>query len=167
MASSTKSAATKGAAKSGEAPPKSGKKTLFILLLLLLPVAGVLLPTTMVLVVAMVPTIVAWVVDPSPGRHLTLTVGCLNFAGSLWFIHDLWSMGQTFAAVAPALSDMLAWLAALLGAGAGWTIFWVMPYITRSIAATKSSVRLKRLRKAQEELVELWGEPVRETATPR
>jgi hypothetical protein len=167
MASSTKTAAAKGTAKSKEASAKSGKKAFFLLLLLLMPVAGLLLPTTMVLVVAMVPTIVAWIVDPSPGRHLTITVGCLNFAGSLWFIHDLWAMGQTFAAVAPTLGNLMAWLAALLGAGAGWVIFWVTPHITRSVAAAKSSVRLNRIRKAQEELVELWGEPVRDTATPQ
>jgi hypothetical protein len=163
MASSTKSTA----AKSNAAPAKSGKKIFVVLLLLLLPVAGLLLPTTIVLVVAMVPTIVAWIADPSPSRHLTVTVGCLNFAGSLWFIHDLWSMGQTFAAVAPTLGNIMAWLMALLGAGAGWTIYWVMPPIARSIAAAKSSVRLNRLRKAQAELVELWGDAVREKITPQ
>jgi hypothetical protein len=36
-----------------------------------------------------------------------------------------------------------------------------MPVISRRIAETKSSVRLARLRKRQEELVEQWGEPVR------
>jgi hypothetical protein len=36
-----------------------------------------------------------------------------------------------------------------------------MPIIARSVATAKSNVRLSRLRKAQEELVEQWGEAVR------
>jgi hypothetical protein len=171
-ASSAKSATGKPsggkpAGKSADAPAKSGKKAAIILMLLAMPVAVLLLPTTLVLIPAMMPTIVARIVDLNPGRHLTVTVGSLNFAGSLWFMHDLWAMGHTFAAVVPVLSNMMAWLIALLGAGAGWAIFWVMPLITRSIAAAKASVRLNRIRKAQAELVELWGQPVQEKLTPQ
>jgi len=160
MATSNAQAAAKGATSQ---PAK--KRGVGLLVLLLLPVALVLLPTTLVLVPAMIPTLVARVVDPGPGRHLTVTVGSLNLAGSLWFAHDVWSMGQSFAAVSPALSDMMGWLSALVGAGAGWTIVWVMPVISRRIAETKSSLRLARLRKRQEELVEQWGEPVRSSST--
>jgi hypothetical protein len=126
-----------------------------------MPVALLLLPSTIVLVVAMVPTLVARIVDPAPGRQLTITVGSLNFAGALWFMHDLWSAGQSFSAIVPTLSDMIGWLAALVGAGMGWAIYSLMPIVSRSIATTKSNVRLNRLRKQQEELVEQWGDPVR------
>jgi hypothetical protein len=162
----TKGTAAKGTAKRMAAQPTKKGSGSLLLLCLLTPVALVLLPTTLVVLPAMIPTVVARIVDPGPGRHLTITVGSLNFAGALWFIHDVWAYGQTFAAVQPALSDMMAWLAALVGAGAGWTIHWVMPVISRRIAETKSSVRLARLRKRQEELVEQWGEPVR-NVTPR
>jgi hypothetical protein len=160
-----KGAATKGAAR-GAASAPAKKRGAGLLLWLLLPVALILLPTTLVLLPAMVPTLVARVVDPGPGRHLTITVGSLNFAGSLWFVRDIWSAGQTFAAVGPTLSDMMGWLAALLGAGVGWTLLWIMPVIARRIAETKSGLRLARVRKRQEELVEQWGEPVR-SITPR
>ena len=161
-----KGTAAKGTKGAAARPAKKRGGTL-LTIFLLLPVALVLLPTTMVLVPAMVPTLVARVVDTHPGRHLTITVGSLNLAGSLWFVHDVWSAGQSFASVQPALSDMMAWLAALLGAGAGWTIHWVMPAISGRIAATKSGVRLARLRKRQADLVEQWGEPVRGNFTPQ
>ncbi len=154
-------AATTTRAQTASRPAKKKGGGGWLFLCLTMPVALVLLPTTLVLLPAMLPTIVARVVDPGPGRHLTITVGALNFAGSLWFINDVWSAGQSFAAVMPALSDMMGWLAALLGAATGWAIHGVMPVFTRRIAETKSSVRLSRLRKRQAELVEQWGPPVR------
>jgi len=153
-----KAAATK---KAPAAPAVPKKKKPWLLIFLLTPVALLLLPSTLVLIPAMVPTLVARVVDPAPGRHLTITVGALNFAGALWFMYDLWSAGQSFSAIAPTLGDMLGWLSALVGAGMGWMIYSVMPSISRGIANTKSTVRMNRLRKAQEELVEQWGDPVR------
>jgi hypothetical protein len=149
------------AASGAKATPQPAKKRGMLVLLLAVPVAIIVMPVTMVLIPAMIPTLVARVVDPGPGRHLTITVGCLNFAGALWFVHDLWAGGLSFAAVGPALNDMMGWLTALVGAGAGWALHWVMPLFSRQIAETKSSIRLARVRKRQEELVEQWGEPVR------
>jgi hypothetical protein len=145
-------------------PQPAKKKGSVLFLLLVMPVALLLMPSTLVLLPAMIPTLVARIVDPGPGRHLTITVGSLNFAGSLWFMHVLWSSGQNFHMIMPTLSDMMGWMCALLGAGCGWTIHWVMPVISRHIAETKSSVRLARLRKRQEELLEQWGPPVKKRA---
>ena len=141
-----------------EAPKKRGP---WLILCLVVPVALLLLPSTLVLIPAMIPTLVARVVDPAPGRHLTITVGSLNFAGALWFMHDLWQNDQSFAAIVPTLSDMVGWLAALVGAGMGWAIYSLMPIVSRGIATTKSNLRLSRVRKSQEDLVEQWGPPVR------
>jgi hypothetical protein len=152
--------ASKPAAKPTE-PQAPKKRGAWLYVCLVMPLALVLLPSTLVLIAAMVPTLVARIVDPAPGRQLTVTVGSLNFAGALWFMHDLWSAGQSFSAIMPTLSDMVGWLAALVGAGMGWVIYWLMPILSRSIANTKSNMRLSRVRKAQDELVEQWGDPVR------
>ncbi len=150
-----------GANPAAAAPQPAGKKGRLLLICLVTPVALLLLPSTLVLIPAMVPTLVARVVDPDPGRHLTITVGSLNFAGALWFMHDLWSADQSFSAIAPTLSDMIGWLAALVGAGMGWGIYYLMPFVSRSLATTKSNLRMSRVRKSQEDLVEQWGDPVR------
>ena len=165
MAASNAAAKAKPGAAAAAAPaPKKRKPWLYICLAILPAVA--LLPSTIVLAVAMVPTMVARVVDPAPGRQLTITVGSLNFAGALWFMSDLWSAGQSFSAIMPTLSDMIGWLAALVGAGMGWAIYSLMPIFSRSIATTKSNLRLSRVRKSQEALVEEWGEPVRGNLMP-
>ncbi|HVO04101.1 MAG TPA: hypothetical protein VMT54_18030 [Candidatus Cybelea sp.] len=146
---------------STQARPAKKKSTFVLFLVLAMPVALLLLPSTLVLIPALLPTLVARVVDTTPGRHLTITVGSLNLAGSLWFMHDLWAAGQSFSAIAPTLGDMLGWLSALLGAGLGWGIFSMMPHVSRSIAAAKTATRLRSIRKSQDDLVEEWGDPVR------
>jgi hypothetical protein len=162
MAASNAAAKPGGKAGAKQAAPRApGKRRPWLLISLTMPVALLLLPSTLVLIPAMVPTLVARIVDPAPGRHLTITVGSLNFAGALWFMHDLWSNGQSFSAILPTLGDMLGWLAALVGAGTGWAIYSLMPMVSRSIATAKSSLRMSRVRKSQEELVEQWGDPVR------
>jgi hypothetical protein len=156
-------AASKAVAKPGlkQASQPAKKRGPWLWLCLAMPVALLLLPVTIVLAVAMVPTLVARIVDPAPGRQLTITVGSLNFAGALWFMHDLWSPWPAFSAIVPTLSDMLGWLSALVGAGTGWALYSLMPVVSRSIATTKSNLRLSRIRKAQADLVEQWGDPVR------
>ena len=84
------------------APPAPKKRGPWLYVSLAMPLALVLLPSTIVLMVAMVPTLVARIVDPAPGRQLTVTVGSLNFAGSLWFMHDLWSAASEIARLAEA-----------------------------------------------------------------
>jgi hypothetical protein len=147
--------------KAGTLPQAPKRRGPWLYICLAMPLALVLLPSTLVLLAAMVPTLVARIVDPAPGRQLTITVGSLNFAGALWFLHTLWEAGQGFSDIMPTLSDMIGWLAALVGAGAGWALYSLMPIVTRQIATTKSSLRLSRVRKAQEELIEQWGDPVR------
>jgi hypothetical protein len=157
----SKAAVKKPAGAKAAAPQPVKKRGPWLWICLAMPVAVVMLPATIVLLVAMVPTVVARIVDPAPGRQLTITVGSLNFAGALWFMYDLWSPWPTFAAIGPTLGDMLGWLASLVGAGLGWAIYSLMPIASRSIATTKSNLRLNRLRKSQEQLVEEWGNPVR------
>src|SRR3954469_9526747 len=107
MATGGAQAAPKRTATKVAAAKPTKKRGSLLMLLLVMPVALVLLPTTLVVLPAMVPTLVARIVDPGPGRHLAVTVGSLNLAGALWFIHDIWSAGQSFAAIAPTLGDLM------------------------------------------------------------
>lgn len=151
-------------AASGTAPTKFKP---MLLLILLVPVGLFMLPSTIVLLAAMVPTAVARVVDPTPSRYLTLTVGAMNLAGSLWMLHAVWMAGGGFDSILPTLRDSFGWLAALLGAGAGWMIYSAMGVITAYAATVQSGIRLRRLQRERERLLEIWGEPVRQPAKAR
>jgi len=59
----------------------SGRTVLTVVLMI--PVIAVLLPSCVVLLINMAPTAVAWMVDRARPRYLAITVGMLNFCGSL------------------------------------------------------------------------------------
>jgi hypothetical protein len=119
------------------------------------------LPSAIVIGVGMAPTLVARVVDTSPGRRLTVTVGGFNLVGCLYFLNRIWSLGQGMGDIQITLSDTFGWLCALLGAGVGWVVFGIMPAIVGKIAETQTLLRVRGISKDQERLVEDWGEPVR------
>lgn len=121
------------------------------------------MPTAVVAIAAMIPTIVARIVDTSPGKRLTVTVGGMNLVGALYFVNLIWTSGHDVADIGPTLGDPFGWLCALTGAGAGWVIFGMMPAIVSRIAAAQTALRLRRLNSQQEKLVEEWGEAVRGT----
>lgn len=131
-----------------------------LMLILLVPLALVFLPTTAVLTVGMIPTLVAFVVDGSKRRYLTITVGGLNLVGSLYFLHQLWTLGQGLGDIRIVLGNSYGWLASLSGAACGWLLFLGMPFVIRHIAAAEARIRLYTLRREQEKLIQDWGQQV-------
>jgi hypothetical protein len=147
-----------------EAPAKAGTVSKgfkpALLLILLLPAAALMAPVAVVLVVALVPSVVARIVDSSPGRYLTFTVFSLNLVGSLYFVHQVFSMGNSLEVVTLVLQDSIGWLAALSGAGCGWLLFLGMPPLVGKMAEAQSALRLRRVHRDQTQLISEWGEIV-------
>ncbi|HVJ42530.1 MAG TPA: hypothetical protein VM639_13585 [Dongiaceae bacterium] len=131
-----------------------------LVLLLAVPLALVFLPTTAVVTTGMIPTLVALVIDGSSRRYLTITVGGLNLVGCAYFLHLLWSMPQGVSAVLLVLGSSYGWLCALIGAGCGWMLFLAMPSVVRSVAGAQAKIRLFRLNREMERMVEDWGPEV-------
>ncbi|TDQ80499.1 hypothetical protein A8950_3030 [Dongia mobilis] len=119
------------------------------------------LPVSVVLLAAHVPTIVARIVDTSPGRRLTITVGAMNLLGSLYFLDQIIAVGAGIEDIGPTLANSFGWLYALTGAGAGWVLFGMMTPIVTRLAGAQSALRLRRVAGAQDKLVAEWGEAVR------
>jgi hypothetical protein len=129
-------------------------------LVLLLPAAAVLLPTTLVLTVCMMPTLAAWLVDRQPGRALATSVCLLNLAGSLPGVIEVWTAGHDVAAAQWVLSDAVTWLAAYGAAAIGWLLFAVLPPVLRAHHARSTARRIRQLQKKQEALEKDWGPEV-------
>ena len=138
--------------------PKAFKPTL--LLVLLLPAAALMAPIAIVMAAALVPTVVARIVDASPNRYLTFTVLGLNLVGSLYFVHQVLTMGNSLAVVAVVLQDSIGWLAALSGAGCGWLLYLAVPPLIAKTAEAQSGLRLRRVHRDQTQLINEWGEVV-------
>ena len=139
-------------------PPKAFKPAL--LLVLLLPVAALMAPIAIVMVAALVPSVVARIVDTHPNRYLTFTVLGLNLVGSLYFVHQVLTMGNDLEVVARVLQDSIGWLAALSGAGCGWLLFLAVPPLIAKMAEAQSGLRLRRVHRDQTQLINEWGEVV-------
>jgi hypothetical protein len=131
-----------------------------------LPVAGLFLPTLTVLALAMLPTLGAYVAERSRENHLVVTVGLMNFCGSLPAVVKLWAGGQSFAAIEPVLHDVFGWLVAYSAAGIGWLIYLLLPPLVASYFRVASKTRVRVLKQDQRKLVEVWGKEVAELPGP-
>jgi len=141
-----------------QSAPKAFKPAL--LLVLLLPAAALMAPMAIVLVAALVPSVVARIVDSSPGRYLTFTVLSLNLVGSLYFVHELLTLGNDLGSVSIVLQDSIGWLAAFAGAGCGWLLFMAMPALVAKTAEAQSALRMRRVQRDQTQLTEEWGQVI-------
>ena len=135
-----------------------------LVLILLFPFAALLLPTTLVFATMMAPTWVAYVTDRSNERHLAITVGLLNFSGTLPAIIDLWSMGQSHNAAMMLIGDVFVWAVAYGAAMTGWILFAVMPSLVGSYFKMTTENRIKTLARQQKALIDEWGHAVAEGA---
>jgi hypothetical protein len=131
-----------------------------LLLILLLPAAALMAPMAIVLVAALVPSLVARLVDSSPRHYLTFTVLSLNLVGALYFVHELLTMGNSLDVLPVVLQDAIGWLAAFAGAGCGWLLFLAMPALVSKLAEAQSALRMRRVHRDQTQLTEEWGQVV-------
>lgn len=136
---------------------KSNKMTW---ILLAIPTCAVLLPTCLLMLVLMLPTMVAFIVDGTPGRKFMITVGMMNLAGTVPAVVDLWGQGQSFQASFEGMSNVFAWAGALTASAVGWLIYWVMPPIVSNYQGIASRAQVLSLRSKQKKLIAAWGDEV-------
>jgi len=126
----------------------------------MLPVLAVLMPSCIVLGIGMAPTVVAYIVDRTQDRYLTITVGLLNVCGTLPGLAKLWSRGQSYDNAMSIAVDPLSLLMAYSAAGVGWSIYLALPLVLGHYYTLTTDTRLRSLRHRQAELVETWGEEI-------
>jgi hypothetical protein len=145
-----------------------GKKKVNILLytLLAIPIGAMIVPTVIVLSVALVPTAVAFIVERKKGYYGGLTVGACNLAGAAPFLTDLWFKGHTIAAALGIITSVLAWAAFYGAAAVGWAIYTVTPSVISSYMAMTSARQIASLRTKQRELAMTWGPDVEAAYEP-
>ena len=133
------------------------------LLLIILVLAAVLMPSAILMCVLMVPSIVAFIVDRSPQRYLMMTVGLPNFCGALPGLAGLWQSGQTFDAAFSGVSDPWNMMVAYSAAGFGWLLYFATPIVVGSYLSISTEGKVKSIRKYQDDLIDAWGEGVRQS----
>ncbi len=137
---------------------KSLKATVFLVFGLLAGI--VLLPTTVLLAVAMLPTFVAAFVDKEKGKTKAITVGAMNLAGSMPFLLELWFEDHSFEHAFSFVMDPMVIIIIYSTAVIGYLIDWGVTKIVSLFLLQRGKARVKAIDKRQKELVERWGKEV-------
>lgn len=131
-----------------------------MLLIFIVLLGAVFLPTTVLLVVSMLPTMAASVIDKTQGKARTLTIGAMNLAGCFPFIVELWLRGHTMEIALQYLMQPRTVVMIYFAAALGYLIDWAMTGIVSAVMVQKARERLRAIDKEQEALVERWGKEV-------
>src|SRR5579859_1313744 len=143
------------------AEAKSNKNTTLVLAVVaMMALALFERPICLLMAFALVPTMVAWLVDNTPGQSLIRTVAPLNLASSLPFAIKLWHENNSLAQVFTFLSAGYTWVALYGAALFGWLLYYLGPAVIRTIVER----RIERARLAaiarQQALKDEWGDEV-------
>lgn len=146
----------KTSGENGDAPRKMPLSLRFAIFVLMVT-SVIFFQTTVLFCGCLIPSFVAALVDNHKQRTLWITVGCMNFAGTVpaWF--TLWEMGHRISDAFYLLSQPKTLAIAYAGAAIGWVIYYnVTPFVAR-LMVLKSEKRLKDIEKRQKELARKWG----------
>jgi hypothetical protein len=140
---------------------KSQKNTTMMLAIVVMLVLAIFeRPICMLLVFALVPTMLAWLVDDTPGQSLIRTVAPLNLASALPFAIKLWSEHNSLDQVFAFMSGSATWIALYGAAAFGWLLYYLAP----NVIVTIMHRRIDKLRDAatekQKSLKDEWGDDV-------
>lgn len=134
--------------------------SLFTVLLVGTVLAIFALPLLIVFVAGMIPTVVAAIVDRDPEKLAAISVGPLNFAGTLPIMLEVMQNGNDMGAMGIALGSPFSWLVMYGAAGFGWLLYMGLPAMTSNVVAKQSERQIEKLIERQRELVGEWGPEV-------
>ncbi len=142
------------------------RKQAFLYVMLAIPIGLMIIPTVIVLAVALVPTGVAFILERGKGYYGGLTVGAMNLAGTAPYLADLWTEGHTVANAVGIITNVFAWLVFYGAAMLGWAIDSTTPAAVSAFMTITSGHRITALRAQQRELVQKWGPDVESVYAP-
>ena len=132
-----------------------------LVFVLFLAVTMVTSPASLILLlVGLLPTGVACVIDRERGMPLSFSVGAMNGIGVLFFTLDLWLGQGGFGAAFATITNVFDMVVIYGLAAAGWIIYLSMPPLAATYVAISQDMRMQKLVRHQESLVEEWGQSV-------
>lgn len=129
----------------------------WITLVVLIPAGLVVMPTTVLIALGMIPTLVAYVVDDDLNRTAPVTVGALNFCGVLPYVIELWHGPHTLTGAMAILADPVAWMVMYGAAGLGWAFHHVIPIGVANVEVNRAEAKINRLQEKRRRLIADWG----------
>ncbi len=143
------------------APPRGrGGATATVVIILITVLAVTALPLCILLLLGMLPTGVAILVDQHRGRYLARSVGAMNLAGMTPATLQLWTAGISFAGLHTVIANPFTWLAVYGAAAVGWLLHSAVPPMVTMVVEAQAVEMRRRLEARAEALIEEWGEEV-------
>ena len=132
-----------------------------LLWIVLLSIILLKFPESIVLLlVGLLPTMVAFVVDKSSGKYATLCVGTMNITGIFPSIFALWTGQNNFSQAIQIITDIFDLVIMYGAAGLGWILYIIIPSAVGALLNIIAERRINRLRNQQKELINEWGKDV-------
>jgi len=153
--------ASKNKKKNKQKNKKSFGVQLWIFIFAVLLMAIVFLPSTLLLTIGMLPTIIAAVVVSKNHKNKALTIGAMNFAGCFSYLLEIWQSNDRMATVLEVLSDPITVVIMYSAAGIGYIINWGVTNFVRQIMLSTTERKIKTIEKSKKSLEERWGRKVR------
>lgn len=137
---------------------KTGLGFKFFIMILFLVVASIMfLPTTFLLAIGMLPTLVAVLVDQDPAKNKSFTIGTMNFAGCFPFLLGIWRAPDSMDTAMSYLQDPSTIIIMYGAALTGYLINWFVTIAISSLLVQRSKMRIKRIEEQKTSLEERWG----------
>ncbi|MBK6895533.1 MAG: hypothetical protein IPH06_02945 [Alphaproteobacteria bacterium] len=118
------------------------------------------LPTALLLILGMLPTVGAMLSSKGEQKARAISVACMNFAGCFPFLLKLWAAGRTFERGIEIIMDPLVIIIIYSMAGVGYVIDILLSTYVSSFLYQRGRSRLSAIEVRQQELVQRWGQEV-------
>lgn len=147
------------AEKNKETKKQSRKLSFKAKLLIFLGLIGSVLliqQSTVLLLIGLLPSFVALIVDTTATRAWAKTVFCFNLAGMMPTIAEIIFTG-TGGALQSHVNDMNMWFMAYSAAAAAWVIIWIGPRIALYWLKVYADYRIERHLAKMQQIDKEWG----------
>ena len=122
------------------------------------------LPTVLVLVIGMVPTIVAFFTDRRREKYAAFCVGAMNLLGVLPVALGMWTRDHSMDSAMRNVTNVFNWFMMYGAAAVGWGLYSITPAIVAFVLRVQIERRISKMQGYQQELIDEWGEGVTESA---
>lgn len=122
------------------------------------------LPTVLVLVIGMVPTIVAFFTDRRREKYAAFCVGAMNLLGVLPVALGMWTRDHSMDSAMRNVTNVFNWFLMYGAAAIGWGLYSITPAIVAFVLRLQIERRITKMQGYQQELIDEWGEGVTESA---
>ncbi len=148
----------------GKKPRKEKKgrsKTALLLLVAGFALAFIIQSTIILLLMGMIPTIVAFIVDTGKQKSLARTVFMCNLSGVLPYVSELVATGNNMRMFMQYFTDPKVWFFMYAAAGVGWLLYKGSHNLVAFWYQVSHQAKIAHIESVQRQLIREWGPELR------